>query len=111
MAMAQHAAAIRWVHLDCLRNSRQAECRPGEKIPNNRLQMAAAQAAARNKRGKSCRQFGRIVVKPCIFFDFQGHKESVFEKVGAGGACILGRLEGIDPSTSCATDRRSATEL
>ena len=53
-----------------------------DKIPNNRLQVGVGQAAAWNKRRKPCRQFGRIVVKPCIFFNFQDHKDSVIEKVG-----------------------------
>src|ERR1017187_453164 len=111
MAMAEHSAAICRVHLNHLRDSCQAEGGPGVKIPNNRLQVGVTHAAARNKCGKACRQFGGIAVKPCIIFDSQGHKDSAIEKVGVCCECKLGRLEGIEPSTSCATDRRSATEL
>ena len=68
VAMAEHAAAIGRVHLDRLRDSRQAEGGPGKKIPDNRLQVAVAQAAPRLKRREATPAVRRDwIVKRCIF--------------------------------------------
>jgi hypothetical protein len=47
--MAKHAAAIGRVYLNRLRDSGEPKGRPGKKIPDNRLQVAVAKAAARLK--------------------------------------------------------------
>ena len=110
VAMAQHAAAIRGIHLDRFGDGGEPKRRTGQIIANDRLQVAVAEAAARLKR-RQTRQRRRSVaaasLNSAIFMGFRGHGDSAIQPTGPivpPAVCAdwdaLGRLVGIEPTTS-----------
>jgi hypothetical protein len=68
--MAEHTAAIDRVHLNRIRDSGKPEGWTGKKIADNRLQVAAAEAAARLKGRETRRQPGGWSVSRCISMNY-----------------------------------------
>jgi hypothetical protein len=68
--MAEHAAAIGWVHLDRFRYRCKPKSWTGKKITDNGLQVAVADAAARLKGRETRRQPGGWSINQSVYFNF-----------------------------------------
>ena len=124
VAMAKHAAAVGGVdrHFNCRGGN--GKRLPAPVVSSQRLRVAASQPRGRLEGSQPVRA-GRRAGGNTLFLraDRQTGDERIrhpeelarrrrifgdFNRISGGG---LGRLVGIEPTTSCATDRRSAPEL